>query len=609
MDGMRRGLVYRRAIALFRPFAATTLIGVLLSFTGIAFNLLKPWPFKIIVDDILVRQDAAGSASGLLQGFSPTTAVLLLSAALVIIHLLAGLLNAIASFIFIRTGLQVLLELRTQLYAALQALSLKFHESRVTADSSFRVAYDSQSIQTLYSKGFMAVLASVVTLVSMFVIMLTLDWQLTLLSMSIVPFVVWAFDTMRSTSDENLRFIQERESAVLSVAQEGLSSIRVVHAFGQEEREISQFRDQAMESLRANVKLTFTSLSSALVASTLMAAGTALLYYVGSLHVLSGTLTLGELLVFSAYLVMLYQPIEHLAYTAWALEGAAASAQRCFEVLDQEDELADRPNAKALAFIRGRIQFEHVCLGMIPHHLVLQDINMDIRPGETVAFVGSTGAGKSTLLSLVPRFYDPSSGTVKIDGHDLRDLTKKSIRQHISIVLQDTILFSTTIRENIAYGRPEASEAEIEEAARRAQAHEFITGLPEGYLSQVGERGCRLSVGQRQRIGIARAFLKDAPILLLDEPTSALDPITEASLMATIHELMKGRTTLIVTHRIRTVHHIARIVVLSGGRIVEEGRGSELLEAGNYYARLYSSADARFEPQDLSADQPLKLTH
>jgi ATP-binding cassette subfamily B protein len=588
MDDMRRGSVYRRALSLFRPFAAPTLIGILLSFLGIAFNLLKPWPFKIIVDDILVRQDAAGLAGGLLGGFSQGTAVLLLSGALVVVHLLAGLSSSIASFVFASTSLQVLLELRTRLYAALQALSLKFHESRATADSSFRVAYDSQSIQTLYSKGFMAILASVVTLMSVFIIMLTVDWQLTLLSMAIVPFVIWAIRYYAEQVRRESRSIQERESAVLTVAQEGLSSIRVVHAFGQEEREVSQFRDQAVESLQANLKLMFTSLSSALVASTLMAVGMALLYYVGSLHVLSGTLTLGELLVFSAYLVMLYQPIEQLAYTAWALEGAAAGVQRCFEVLDQEDELADRPNAQVLNSTRGHIQFEHVSFGYDPQRLVLQDINMEIRPGETVAFVGSTGSGKSTLLSLVPRFYDPSSGTVKIDGHDLRDLTKKSLRQHISIVLQDTILFSTTIRENIAYGRPKASEAEIEEAAKRAQAHEFITGLPQGYLSQVGERGCRLSVGQRQRIGIARAFLKDAPVLLLDEPTSALDQITEASLMAAIHELMKGRTTLMVTHRIRAVHHVARIVVLSDGRIIEEGSGSELLKAGSYYARLHA---------------------
>jgi ATP-binding cassette, subfamily B, bacterial len=590
-----RRSVYHRALVLFRPFVAPTLVGVLLTFFGIVFNLLKPWPFKIIVDDILVRQDAA--SGGLIGDFSPGTGVLLLCGALVAVHLLSGLSSSIANFVFIRTGLRALLELRTRLYAALQTLSLKFHESRPTTDLSFRVAYDSQSIQTLYNKGFTNVLSSIATLVSMLVIMLTLDWRLTLLSMAIVPFVIWTIRHYAEYVREASRFIQERESAVLTVAQERLSSIRVVHAFGQEEREISQFRGQALESLRANLKLTFTSLSSALVAGTLMAAGTALLYYVGSLHVLSGTLTLGELLVFSTYLIMLYQPIEQLAYTAWALEGAAAAAQRCFELLDQDDELADRPFAKALDSTRGHIQFERVCFGYDPHRLVLQDINLEICPGETIAVVGTTGAGKSTLQSLVPRFYNPTSGIIRIDGHDLRDLTKKSIRQHISILLQDTILFSATLRENIAYGRPEASDAEIKEAAKRAQAHEFITGLPHGYLSLVGEQGCRLSGGQRRRIGIARAFLKNAPILLLDEPTSSLDPITEASLIATLYELMKGRTTLIVTHQIRTVHQLARIIVLKNGRIIEDGRGPGLLKPGSLYSQLYHLGDSKSELQ------------
>jgi ATP-binding cassette subfamily B protein len=594
MGEYRGASVYRRALSLFRPFVGPALVGILLSMVSIAFSLLKPWPFKIIVDEILVPQGAAGP-TGLLNALSPATVVLLLGVALVVIHLLAGLLNSAASFVFVRTGLQVLLELRTRLYAALQALSLKFHDSQATTDSSFRVAYDSQSLQTLYNKGFISIFASAVTLVSMFVIMLKLDWQLALLSMAIVPFMLWVIRHYAEQVRRESRHIQERESAVLTLVQEGLSSIRVVHAFGREDHEVSQFRDQAKESFRANLKVTFTNLSSALAASTVMAAGTALLYYLGSLHVLAGTLTLGDLLVFSAYLIMLYQPIEQLAYTAWTLEGAAAGAQRCFEVLDQEDELADRANAQVLGSTKGHIKFENVCFGYDLRHEVLRDINIEIFPGEMVAFVGSTGSGKSTLLSLIPRFYDPSSGAVRIEGRDLRDLTKRSIRQHISIVLQDTILFSTTIRENIAYGRPKAAEAEIEQAARRAQAHEFIERLPNGYLSQIGQRGCWLSVGQRQRIGIARAFLKDAPILLLDEPTSALDPETESALMSTMRELMKGRTTLIVTHRVRTVHEIARIVVVRDGRIVEDGWGSELLEAGGLYARLYCSADGKRE--------------
>lgn len=604
MDRIRPLSVYRRALVLFRPFAGPTLLGILLSLINIAFNLLKPWPFKIIVDDLLVPQRGAGPA-GLLDGLTPSAAVFVLCVALVLVNLLSGLSNSVASFVFIRTGLQVLLELRTRLYAALQALSLKFHDSRATTDSSFRVAYDSQSIQTLYHKGFTTIFASAVTLVSMLVIMLLLDWRLTLLAMAIVPFVLWAIRHYSEQVRRQSKTIQERESAVLTLAQEGLSSVRVVHAFGREEYEISQFREQARESSRANLKLTFTTLSSSLVASTIMAAGTALLYYVGSLHVLAGTLTLGELLVFSAYLLMLYQPIEQLAYTAWALEGATAGAQRCFEVLDQEDELADRPNAQVLRSTKGHIQFEDVCFDYNPGHQVLHGVSLDISPGETVAFVGPTGAGKSTLLSLIPRFYDPSSGAVKIDGRDLRDLTKKSLRQHISIVLQDTILFSTTIRENIAYGRPGASEEDIEEAARRAQAHEFISGLPQGYSSQVGERGCRLSVGQRQRIGIARACLKDAPILLLDEPTSALDLSTESALMETIQALMKGRTTIVVTHRIWTVHQLPRIIVLDDGTVAEDGPGAELVNRGGIYARLHRSSRELKSPDNPSLAESL----
>jgi ATP-binding cassette subfamily B protein len=416
--------------------------------------------------------------------------------------------------------------------------------------------------------------------------------------MAMVPIILWVIRYYADQVRQQSRAIQEHESAVLTLAQEGLSSIRLVHAFGREDHEVVNFRKKAGESFRANIRFAFTNLSSALVASTLIAIGTALLYYVGSMHVLSGALTLGSLLVFSAYLLMLYQPIEQLAYTAWAFEGAAAAAQRCFEIIDQEDDVTDGPDAQALESCQGHIRIEQVCFGYDPGQPVLTDVDLEILPGEAVAFVGSTGAGKSTLLSLIPRFYDPSSGAVRIDGRDLRGLTKRSIRQQLSIVLQDTILFSTTIRENIAYGRPEASQAEIELAAKHAQAHEFISALPNGYLTQVGERGCRLSVGQRQRIGIARAFLKDAPILLLDEPTSALDPRTEAGLMGAIQKLMQGRTTILVTHRIHTAHQMNRIVVMEHGRVVESGSGPELLKRAGVYAQLYRSALGDGAPQN-----------
>jgi len=329
--------------------------------------------------------------------------------------------------------------------------------------------------------------------------------------------------------------------------------------------------------------------NSALVISTLMVIGTAAMYYVGTLHVLAGTLSLGSLLVFSAYLLMLYQPLESLTYTAWAMEGATAGAKRCFEVLDSQDDVRDSPNAVDISSAKGAIEFRSVDFGYAESRIVLRNINLSIAPNQIVGLVGGTGAGKSTLLSLVPRFYDPSTGSVMLDGRDVREITKKSLRAQIAIVLQDTLLFSTTVRENIAYGRPDATEEEIIEAAHRAQADEFIRQMPQGYSSLVGERGGHLSVGQRQRIGIARAFLKNAPILLLDEPTSALDPSTEAAIMETIKELMRGRTTLIATHRLATIHNLDQIIVLDHGRIIEQGRGPELLTRGGIYAKLYAS--------------------
>ena len=343
--------------------------------------------------------------------------------------------------------------------------------------------------------------------------------------------------------------------------------------------------------MQANLRLTLTNVNSALVISTLMVIGTAAMYYVGTLHVLAGTLSLGSLLVFSAYLLMLYQPLESLTYTAWAMEGATAGAKRCFEILDSRDDVRDSPNAVDISSAKGAIAFRSVDFGYAESRIVLRDINLSIAPNQIVGLVGGTGAGKSTLLSLVPRFYDPTTGSVMLDGRDVREITKKSLRAQIAIVLQDTLLFSTTVRENIAYGRPDATEEEIIEAARRAQADEFIRQLPQGYSSLIGERGGHLSVGQRQRIGIARAFLKNAPILLLDEPTSALDPSTEAAIMETIKELMRGRTTLIATHRLATIHNLDQIIVLDHGRIIEQGRGPELLARGGVYAKLYTSGN------------------
>ena len=573
--------IYRRVLRYYEPFWGQTMLGLFLSLCGIALNLLKPWPFKIIVDDFL---RAAPAARGDWRTWVP-----LLCLALVVIQFAWGIINWITNYLFVKIGLQALLKLRTDLYAYLQSLSLKYHDARRSTDSSFRVAYDSQSFQTIYNKGFTNIFASVVTLLGTFVVMVRLDWRLTLLSLAIVPLIVGAIYLFAHRIRRESTSIQEQESAVLAQAQEGLSSIRMVHAFGREDFEVRQFHQQARQSLQANLRLTLTNVNSALVISTLMVIGTAAMYYVGTLHVLAGTLSLGSLLVFSAYLLMLYQPLESLTYTTWAMEGATAGAKRCFEVLDRQDDVIDLPEAIPIAETNGALQFENVSFRYAPDRLVLHDLDLDISPNQIVGLVGGTGAGKSTLMSLVPRFYDPTSGSIALDGRNLRKITKKSLRAQISLVLQDTLLFSTTVRENIAYGRPNATEKEIIQAARRAQADDFIRQLPNGYASLVGERGGHLSVGQRQRIGIARAFLKNAPILLLDEPTSALDPATESAIMETIKELMRGRTTLIATHRLATIHGLDQIIVLEHGRIAEKGRGPDLIARGGIYAKLYSS--------------------
>ncbi len=584
--------LYRRVVFYYKPFLSSILVALVLMLLTIALNLLKPWPFQYIIDNILPR--AAGLPPQISYDFIPSgipwpDSLLYTVLAFILLYLLSGLFNLVNSYWLVKIGLRALLRLRTEVYSYLQSLPLRFHDSRRSGDSSFRVAYDTQAIQTFFNRGFATIISSSITLVGAFILMWQVNVFLTLLSLLVIPFLLGAIFFFAERVRRESAVVQQEESDVLSKVSEGLSSIRVVHAFGREDFEVQAFSKEAADSLEANRKLTLTNVSSSLVIGIITAVGSALLMYYGVVEVQQGHLKLGQLTVFIAYLAMLYQPLEQLSYTVWAMEGAASGVSRVFEILDTKNDVQDEPHAKIFQPGAGKIELKAVHFSYSPDQPILKGLSLEIPAGKTIALVGGTGAGKTTILSLIPRFYDPTSGQVLVDDQNVRQVKKRSLRNHISMVLQDTALIPGSIEENIAYGNPVATKAEITAAAEAAQAADFINDLPQGYATQVGERGVRLSGGQRQRIGIARAFLRNSPILLLDEPTSALDLKTEAELMGTLKKLMQKPTTLIITHRLSTVHHADCIHVLQYGQIVESGTGPELLARNGLYAELWNA--------------------
>ena len=583
--------IYARVIRYYRPYLPEILLALLLLVVTVALNLLKPWPVKWAIDTLIPHATTGHAIPFHGHALGTRQALAVAAWSVVAIYLFNGLFNVANNYLLVDIGLKALLHLRTQVYTCLQSLPLHFHDRRRSGDSTYRVAYDAQAIQTLFNRGFVTVLSALMTLIGTFAVMFDMDRVLALCSLAVVP-LLWGTIAYyaRAIRDQSTT-LQQEESNVLATASEGLSAIRIVHAFGREEYEVGQFARGARQSYGANLKLTVTNTFSSLVIGLITALGTALILYVGVRHVIAWRLEVGDLFIFLSYLAMLYQPLEQLSYTAWSMEGAAAGMQRVFEILDTEDTVPEKPEAPALPPVAGRIELERVSFAYEAGQPILRDLTLQVLPGQTVALVGGTGAGKTTVLSLVPRFYDPTSGIVRIDGHDLRDYRKKSVREHIAIVLQDTLLLSGTVEENIAYGRLGAKKAEIREAAVNARAHDFIMNLPQGYDTPVGERGVRLSGGQRQRIGIARAFLKAAPILLLDEPTSALDLETEAEIMETLGTLMRVPTTLIVTHRLNTIHHVDKIYVMENGAVAEAGTGPELLARNGTYARIWNAGN------------------
>jgi len=574
------------------------LAGVLVLLASSAIALLQPWPLKLIVDSILGSQEPPIFLSDLSLLLSQNVAwssdikmalLLLLCLCVLVIQLLMGTLMVLSTYILVAVGLRMVFRLRCRLFDHLQRLSLAFHDTTAVGDSLYRVTWDTYCVQALFNSGLIPALTASFTLLGIASIMFVLDWLLTIVALAIgIPLVILIQKLDRPMQERTL-VAAERESNISIRVQETLSSIRAVQAFGRERAESQRFSDQADASLRAKLRLTVLQAWSQAMVGLLLAGGTAAVIWIAGQRVLQGMLTVGDVVLLVSYLAMLYQPLQTLALTAATVQGAVAGARRVFSILDATPEVRDKAEAFPLpARTSGPIVFDHVSFAYDKGKPVLKNVCLEIPPGQTVALVGPSGAGKTTIANLFMRFYDPTEGRILLNGIDLRSLTLGSLRQNMALVLQEPVLFASTIHENIAYGRPKATNEEIEAAARSAGAHDFIQALPQGYETQIGERGVTLSGGQRQRLSIARAFLKDAPILILDEPTSALDSATEQQVLEALKRLMKDRTTLIIAHRLSTVRYANQIVVVQDGKIAEIGTHEQLLIEGRLYADLYS---------------------
>jgi ATP-binding cassette, subfamily B, bacterial len=578
-----------RVLGYLGPYRGRLLAIMMFMAASNALALLMPWPLKIVVDHVFGQEPLAPWISAMLpptlQEAGPLLGVAVASA--ILFEVLVAVLAFVQNHVAIDTGQRMVNDLRGDVYAHLQRLSLAFHSRQRVGDLLHRVLADTFALQSLVMSGFVPALSAATMLVGMAVIAVQLHAALAALTLAFVPIIGIAAAIIGSRIRDAAIRAREAEGEIYARTQEDLASIPVIQAFTREDEVTRRFIGASHSSLRAFLRLyNIQSLFGSSVTG-LMGIGSAILLYAGGRDVLGGTLTVGTLLVFLAYVRSIYAPVSALIGSWGAIRAAEAGAERVFEVLNTAPQIVDRPGAPRLPAVRGRITFERVSFEYDPERPILRDVSFVIEPGETVAVVGPTGVGKTTLGALLLRFLDPSAGRITIDGHDLRDVQTRSLRSQISLVLQEPLLFSATVRENIAMGRPSASDGEIVEAARQARAHDFIVKLAGGYEAPLGERGVRLSGGERQRLSLARAFLKDAPVLVLDEPTSSLDAETEALVVERVTALAKARTTLIIAHRLSTVRGADRVLVLENGRLVENGPWETLLARGGSLRRYY----------------------
>jgi ATP-binding cassette, subfamily B, bacterial len=579
-------MLRRKILPYLWPYRFPFLIALGQVFLISGCELLKPWPMKVIIDNVLSGKPLPWKT---VEAYSTQTILLFACLGLVLIYLLLGGLTVLNNYTTIKIGQLMVNDLRRDIYSHLQRLSLAFHSRRQVGDLLYRVTADTYAIQSLTMNGVFPIVTAVALLGGMFFVMLRLDWELTLLALAVCPFLFLSISLMSKNITLAATLARQQESEVYSVVQRAMSAMRIIQAFTKEEEEHRKFMTASGESLGASLRLYTLQTFYSGVINGVMAFGTALVVWVGAQHVLSGRLTIGEIIVFTTYLASLYGPINTISQTWGLIQGAKVGVQRVFEILEVDRDIKEGSREFPAAGAKGEITWEGVSFHYVPEQPVLIKVDLEVRRGQKVAIVGPTGVGKSTMLGLLPRFYDPQGGRILIDGVNVREFQLKSLRRQIAMVLQPPLVFPISVRDNIAYGRPEASLEEVIEAARLARIHDSIVRLPDNYETVVGEQGATLSEGERQRITIARAILRNAPILILDEPTSSVDAETEALIMEGLNRLAAGRTTFIIAHRLSTVRQADLILVLRSGEIVERGTFEELIRREGPFASLYRS--------------------